>query len=523
MKFHFLILTFVVTFTSLYASSLTELSPAERKELDERIARFYSAPFDSAEEMQRPVPSWKLHEGTWKKPSNGGRAIDPCPRLRKHFPELYRQHCEPKSWEVMGAKDRPEFLTKGIVAPEQIIYSLSRLPTKGQAKRTLWSDDYWAIRSGGVGYRYADGIKYSSFDQAIQSYSQPFAWSQLVAGGLTITDQATARWSPAEKYDITVGDDLFSMVAEQRQEGHDIKKDYQGQVPGWMGICDGWSAATMMLPAPQRAVTVIGANSSPVTWYPADIRAMASLAWAHGNYPMNFIGGRCETETPATFPNGRISDPKCFDNNPAAFHVGLTNLMGVHGSSLVMDRMYSLEVWNQPIQSYEIFYFNPLDPQQRSYDWRKVAVKYDQQFRARDRFQNPPTRGERISRVVGVVATVVYLEEISPPIHGPVVQAASLERKTYTYDLELYEEGGDVIPLGGEWHENKHPDFLWLPRPGAVSTTAEDKQPLDYKGYFSAPLTTLARSASAKGMPLCRVVKYLFEKSAGQTVYDCGP
>jgi len=519
MKFIFT-LSFLLCGTN-WASSLTELSPSEQKEIDDRIERFYSAPFDQGEVMERPVPAWDIERGEWQRPRNGKEVIDPCPRFKRHFPELYRQHCRPKTWEVMSAKDRPEFLTKGIATPEQLIYSLTRLPTKGQVKTALWSDDYWAIRSGGIGYRYADGIQYADFHQAIAAYQQPQAWFSLVAGGLTITDQATSRWSPGEKYDLTVGDEAFSIVAQQRQEGHDIFAKY-GKVPGWMGICDGWAAATMMLPAPQKPVTVIGANSSPVTWYPADIRAVASLAWARGKYPMNFIGGRCEEEKPATYPNGRISDPLCFDNNPATFHVSLANLVGKLGSSIVMDRTFSAEVWNQPIHSYEIVYFNPLDTSKRSPDWRKVAVDYDQRFRSRDRFQNPPTRGERISQVVGVIATVAYLEEISPPDHGAVVEPALIQRKSYTYDLELYEEGGDVIPLGGEWHDNKHPDFLWLPRPGAVSKTAEDKQVFDYKGYVpNAPMTALAKKASAKGVPLCRVVKYLFEQSTGKAVYDC--
>ena len=152
---------------------------------------------------------------------------------------------------------------------------------------------------------------------------------------------------------------------------------------------------------------------------------------------------------------------------------------------------------------------------------RRVLMR----FRSRDRFQNPPTRGQRISQIVGVITSVVYLEEISPPKHGPVVEEAALARKTYTYDLELYEEGGDVIPLGGEWHENKHPDFLWLPRPGAVAKTAEDKKVGAYDGQEvpTAALSDLAKKASKKGSPLCKVVKLLFEQSSGETVYSCGP
>ncbi len=514
-----IILLLTLLIQSVLSQSVTLLSPTEKREVDERIQRFYAAPFDHPDVLQSPVPKWGLDTGNWKKERLQSKK-DPCPEMKKHFPELYRHYCG--GWEIMAPKDRVEFLAKGIEKPSALRYSLQQIPNKGQVKKPLWSDDYWRSLWGGLGYRYAEGTEYKSFEDALAAYSQPNAWTALAGLSVPEVGKVTSRWSPAEKYDLSVGDDTFNLTEEQRQEGKDLLAEL-GKVPDWMGICDGWSAATLMLPAPQKSLAVKGAGGVLVTWYPADIRAIGSLAWARGKYATNFIGGRCDSKKPEVYPNGRIKDPDCFDNSPATFHLSLGNLMGRNGLPFVMDRVFSDEVWNQPLFAYEFTYFNPLDSKQRNSDWRRVAVEYDDKFRAKDRFQDPPTRGVGVSKIVGVIATVVYLEELSPPDHGPQVEPPLLARKTYTYDLELYEEGGDAIPLGGEWHDNRHPDFLWVPRPGTVAKTSEDKLPVEFAGEFTDELKALAQKASKKGSPLCRVVKYLFEESTGESVYLCSP
>jgi len=519
--------SFIVIFTVVsqlsWADSLTELTPKEKAELNQRIERFYKAPKNDPRIMQEPVPEWDMRENRWKPTPNGGESPsrkEMCEKLKLRFPDLYRHHCQFGQWESMRPHDRPENLLKKMEDPGNLVFSLSRLPTQAKVSQALWTDDYWKTQWGGLSYRYADGIKYNDYDEAMTAYAQPLAWRQSAFA--PELSKVLDKWSPSEKYDLTVGDPEFTLTLEQRAEGAKLKEAY-GKVPRWMGICDGWAAATIMLPAPQKPVTLPGPLGKSITWYASDIKSLASLAWARGSFPTNFIGGRCEEEDPAVHPNGRIQAKECFDNNPATFHLTLLNMVGRLGKSFVMDRTFSHEVWNQPIVSYETLYFNPLNPYQRDPDWKNVAVNYDDTFKAQDRFQSPPTRGDRISQIVGVITTVVYVEEVSPMPYGDVPQEPSLARKTYTYDLELYDEGGDIIPLGGEWHENKHPDFLWVPRPGVVAKLPEDKIPHTFDGnaYPAPEFTVVAKKASTRGAPLCRVIKTLWEKSTGQPIYDC--
>ena len=111
--------------------------------------------------------------------------------------------------------------------------------------------------------------------------------------------------------------------------------------------------------------------------------------------------------------------------------------------------------------------------------------------------------------VVGVITTVTYLVKKAIPIMPREPGEDLIARETYTYDLELYQYRGRLYPQGGEWHENAHPDFVWLPNRRAVAAMDYDNIHLSYTGT-QAPhpsVTSLAKAASSSGYPLCQVVK----------------
>jgi len=268
-----------------------------------------------------------------------------------------------------------------------------------------------------------------------------------------------------------------------------------------------------------------------INWYPHDIRAMSSLAWANGRSATNYVGGRCNYKNPKTYQNGRLMQQDCFDNNPSTFHLALGNLIGRAKVSFVMDKTFDFEVWNQPVQSYEFTYFNPMDPSKRSKDWKAVAADYNDAFKKRDRFQKPKTRGLRvgnkfddrgIKKVVGVIASVNYLAEAAPN-HGVTPSNDVFFRVNYTYDLELHQQDGKLVALGGEWHSNVHPDFLWLPRKNSIALTNYDRIALDFSATKepNEKVTKTAKAASGDGYPLCQVLKELVNRSSGTQAYRC--
>jgi hypothetical protein len=277
-----------------------------------------------------------------------------------------------------------------------------------------------------------------------------------------------------------------------------------------------------------KPVTLTGASGVQVEFYPNDIKALLTLGWANGSFGTNFIGGRCNAKKPQIYPNGRLKQQECFDNNPATFHLVLGNMLGIGKVAFAYDKTFDYEVWNQPVTSYEVTYFNPLNPAQKSKKWNEVAISYDDAFKAKDRFQSPNTRGDgngrdlNIKKIVGVIATVIYVSEYTP-VHSPEPQSDELIRETYTYDLELSEQGGKLIPTGGEWHSNLHPDFLWAAQRGSFASSKADKVELGFDGKNEPTelVTRTASKASNEANPLCQVMQVLVKESTGKDIYQC--
>ncbi len=213
--------------------------------------------------------------------------------------------------------------------------------------------------------------------------------------------------------------------------------------------------------------------------------------------------------------------------------MALGNMIGKARLTFNMDATYDYEVWNQPIKSYQFTYFRPGSPSMTSTRWEDVAIAYDEDFKENDRFQSPPTRGLRIQgggyddrgikKIVGVMATVVYLVEFSPPNWQPTPQANNEQRVTYTYDLELYNENGAWVPKGGEWHQNTHPDFLWIPKKDTYPRTKFDYVDIGFTGdeIPTALQAQTARDSSQIGFPLCRSLKTLVSKTADRDGVRC--
>jgi hypothetical protein len=129
-----------------------------------------------------------------------------------------------------------------------------------------------------------------------------------------------------------------------------------------------------------------------------------------------------------------------------------------------------------------------------------------------DRFRK--YRGHNADSIVGIIMRVRYVVETAPT-HDEADDPSKdrLVDAYYTYDLEL-DELGDIT--GGEWYNNKHPDFLWTPpgdvfaeSPGDAAATGEwrdgDAIPEAWRGA--------ARRTSGHGMPLGKIVEELVRRS----------
>jgi hypothetical protein len=535
-------------------ASLTELTPQENQAVNQRLQDFYD-PELNKEVMNSPTLKYDVVTGATSHP-NSHLAESPegikNPLLKRAGKKISKQfqkfHCEHflkkrfplidcnsnfqnNGWSVNYTNDRIEDLTDGWIIPT---YQLDYIPVSGKINHDAWSDDYWRTQWGQTAFRYGQGgFKLgTTYKEATAAYQSLTEWNSFRFFSPDQISEKVLSWSPAEKYDLTVGDYQFNLTQNQKQAGQ-YSLNSTGDVEGWMGICHGWAPAALMAARPTRPVVAKGLNNINVTWYPNDIKAMVSLSWANASYPTNFIGGRCDVKNPKTLQNGRVAQQECFDTNPATFHLALGNMIGRAQTGFIFDKSFDYEVWNQPIVAYETIYFNPLNTNQRSQNWREVAVPYDSRFKRYDRFQFPLTRGSagstasnpsdaNIQYVVGAITSVVYLAEVRPQLTTGVQQDRYV-RETYIYDLEIENHNQKWVATGGEWQQNSHPDFLWVPKKGATSATNFDRNMINV-GLGLPPNnieTATAQQASQHGNPLCQVIKALIAQSTGVDSYPC--
>jgi hypothetical protein len=432
---------------------------------------------------------------------------------------------------------------------------------EGSAQTQMgWSNDYWPIAFGSLSMRYTFSRFYDSYMEAFNSYRQPYEYKEGRRQNKPLEADFSDDWSPAEKYDLLVGDKNFSLTNALKREGlgySDVKtrEDAQGNIEEivslkkdvalWMGKCHGWAAAATAVPRIDRDMTLRGAKGDSVHFHPDDIRGLVTLKWAQSDFKTVYVGGRCNKnlkkgEVKTDPETGAIYDDECFDVNPATFHAVMVNQLGLREKSIVMDATFDDEVWNHPIRYYEITsFFNPQtgephsnvrdamvpyhfsgDPFKtlRETKW-KEAHRYSKQWIA---YKNRAGNEFRPKQVVGVVMNVTYLVE-TQPTHGTPYDDQTV-KVTYYYDLEL-DENGTLV--GGEWYTNLHPDFLWGVVPGEKPQNRVDQflsthydgsskslieiglEKLDPSGKYT-PFELSSRENQA---PLATVVDYLVEKT----------
>ena len=409
-----------------------------------------------------------------------------------------------------AANDKVENLVEGI----RLIRNINEMQTKnlltGEVTTRPWSDDYWPIFKGILGARYADE-EFDYFSNWKEAYTY-VETNPALAIFQTQQSDAIDKLSPAEKYDLLLGGQHFILTQRGWAEGKRYV-DANGEVERWMGICHGWAPASYMIARPQKKVTVMAHDGiTPITFYPADIKALASLLWANTQTATRFVGGRCNKQNPEQDENGRNTDPDCVDTNPATWHMAVVNQIGIKKSSMVMDATYDYEVWNQPIIGYQYKYFNP-ETKEPVTDIQKAIIALSD-YKS-DKFKK--YRDSKTKFVIGISMEVTYGVETSPlQRENDLVEYDAQNYAYYDYDLELDK---DANIIGGEWYRNTHPDFLWTPDSGARAMTYGDYYLLsapNWNGKTALPdqWRQIGQSiAYREGAPLAKIVESLIELS----------
>jgi len=298
--------------------------------------------------------------------------------------------------------------------------NFAKLPSSGTIKdrKKFWSGSYWALNQGSINYRWN-----ASYDVGFNLHSP--SRTQL----MMMSEKQIAELSPSEKYDIFVGDYSYSLTREVAEKSADAGAHE------WEGICHGWAPASMNHREPLPK-TMTNADGIKVPFGSADIKALISYYYANHYVADNFqLGRRCERRNRflAPFDCGE-------DMNAGAFHIVMTNKIGMEGTGFLADVDRFKEIWNHPAYSFSSTY-------------------------ARERGQAPGHKAPGTKTVLRVQTKVTYVNESEnswEPLIGTDEQAYIY--KNYEYSLEL-DASGNII--GGNWVSRDRPDFLWTkPAPG---------------------------------------------------------
>jgi hypothetical protein len=316
----------------------------------------------------------------------------------------------------------PAFLNKNYIR------TFASLPTFGKLPVEPWSDTYWPTKEGGIFARWYGSQPAKPFTYLPPTREQVMAMSRA----------EIERLSPAEKYDLYVGNYNYPLVSRER-------KRTKPSAPRWWGICHGWAPAALHFTEP-KPVTVVGANGVEIPFWSSDIKALLSYYQGEIARPRSVqLGGRCDIDL---LRNPRsVFAPECRDTNAGAFHLVVTNQLGLLKQGFIMDATRDLQVWNQPVFA----------------------------FRSNVKGTHAPSRGSSRGTVKEVeIETRLYFTVEGAPQALPRVANRNnlLSFKDYFYRVELDRDGRII---GGAWKSilADRPDFLWL------------EAKAEFAGYFS--------------------------------------
>lgn len=298
-----------------------------------------------------------------------------------------------------------------IILKDHFVSKLSSLPTEGEVEKIPWSDSYWPRFLGGVAQRWQSGQS---------AYGYKIIKKKSVS---KLSEEQIESLSPAEKFDLLNGDYRFPFTKK-------VKRDNGPEMSSWQGICHGWSQAAIHYPA-AKPMTLKNKFGLSIPFGASDVQALLSYFYAREKTDgVRILGQRC---------NGSdMSSLSCADTNAGAFHLVMANSIGLEKKSFAIDADPGLQVWNQPVHSYN---YSLSDERAPSYGAAPGTV--------------------REVRVETNFTFVLEADSSWDSQPRPVTGTHS-----YKYWLEL--DGNDSI-IGGSWVSSLRPDFIWVENKGQLT------------------------------------------------------
>jgi hypothetical protein len=284
----------------------------------------------------------------------------------------------------------------------------SHLPLKGQVRETknYWSSDYWALNKGSINLRWN-----SQNPQGFNTRSPGFS------DALRMSLSDLKSLSPAEKFDLLNGHYTYPLKASVAKRASPRRKD-------WEGMCHGWAAAALNHPEPVPR-TITNPDGIIIPFGSSDIKALLSYYYAYVYEPVSThqMGRRCR--------GNEFCDQ---DMNAGAFHIVLSNLVGIRGKGFISDIEPGKEVWNH------------------------LAYRYETKVLSQERPAMDSAPGTRV--VVRVRTSFKVVFNIAKNSWEPVQGTPQQTFRDLLFDYELDLDSQEKI-IGGKWLSKSRVDFVW--------------------------------------------------------------
>lgn len=348
--------------------------------------------------------------------------------------------------ELIDSSSHPSNFSR--LAGMPLFSSFNLLPLSGKLAddRLAWSESYWPSNKGGIAFRWN------------HPEPQPFKYKLHPLAELKkMSLEELNQLSPAELYDISNDDYNYSLTRK-------VLSLFTPRDLWWEGICHGWSQASINYPEPEKII-YLNKSGLKVPFGASDVKALLAMHEAY-NYvgeKFGFAGKRCKVKGKVVgeaddrdHPSDRNYPPEelaesfeCRDVNAGAFHIIITNMIGIHGKGFVADIDRFNDVWNQPIASYEseIMGEESVDSTLSMLGVsRKMRIKFKMTYGEELKFYTPELEAQGYRNFVSK-------EPVTMTDHQKFLS------RNYEYFLELNDKGQII---GGEWISQTRPDFMWL-------------------------------------------------------------
>lgn len=431
-----------------------------------------------------------------------------------------------KKIKKFSLREQPE-----IFFDEDYEKHIIKIPCTGKGENP-WSSSYFAMRYGLIGVRYdrtsrntmgkwdpeKEDYSYKyTYEVSKSKYSQPAEYNRVITDAKNKEDiekYIDETCSPAEKWDICFGDTSFTLTGWMRWKADQHETD--GDIPEWYGICHGWAPASYYFKRPIKPVILTCAGGNKIKFLPDDIKALASQFFANADYKTRFMGQSCPFSNPEKIEKDRstglYTDPRCSSIDPGAFIILLGNQMGIRKKNFVIDPLPDGEVWNQPIESYEIKWYNLID----EHDYKIVSdniINLKKISRTKNKFlrfvyKDAPYESKY---VIGAFIDVIYAVE-TKAVKSDISEENKTEKGEFIAAVYL---DSNYNIIGGKWKFNVHPNFAWKYEEEVPPKGTYDDEVPNFNGSIEdiLKIAPIVRQASLEGQPLLKVIQYLIDES----------